>query len=280
MMPRPKARPGGPWLVSLVLHLSVGAGLVYVIGKGGRFDPWLVKQHQPTIPEERIGFLAVPRRSGISPGKSGGDGRPVRPDAPPRPPLVAPRVVPTGIPTPPPRPAAPEAGSGPVIGNGGPTAGLTPSLNTPRLWVTPESDLPAPPPRITKPTPEEMRQELTVRLQAHNDSLAIAQRGRKPGDWTVERGGKKYGIDQRNIYLGSITLPTALLALLPINRQANPTESGREWSLALMSADIHYQAERAITEDEFKAAVKRIRDRKERERREAEAQKTNAQVVP
>jgi hypothetical protein len=125
-----------------------------------------------------------------------------------------------------------------------------------------------------------MRQELTVRLQAHNDSLAIAQRGRKPGDWTVERGGKKYGIDQRNIYLGSITLPTALLALLPINRQANPTEIGRERSLALMSADIHYQAERAITEDEFKAAVKRIRDRKERERREAEAQKTNAQVVP
>jgi hypothetical protein len=118
---------------------------------------------------------------------------------------------------------------------------------------------------------ERLDSGLTARIQAHEDSIdANSPKGRKPGDWTVTRNGKKYGLDQNKIYIGSIEIPSAVLALLPLNVQANPTVRDRERALSYMSRDIAYHAARASRDDDFKAAVKRIRERKERERREAE----------
>ena len=42
-----------------------------------------------------------------------------------------------------------------------------------------------------------------------------------PGDWTTEKDGKKYGIDQQRIYIGDVSIPTSILALLPVNRGRN-----------------------------------------------------------
>jgi hypothetical protein len=88
----------------------------------------------------------------------------------------------------------------------------------------------------------------------------------------VGEGDKKYGIDQRKIYLGPVEIPTAVLALLPINAQANPQSLDRNRALDLQRADIANHAQRAVTEEEFKEAIKRIRERKERERKKAQEQ--------
>jgi hypothetical protein len=89
--------------------------------------------------------------------------------------------------------------------------------------------------------------------------------GRHPGDWTFEKGGKRYGADQQWIYFGKFKIPTALLALLPLNGVGNPTVASRNSQLDYMHSDIQYEAQRSLNEDEFRDAVKRIRERKERE---------------
>jgi hypothetical protein len=163
-----------------------------------------------------------------------------------------------------------EGGSGPIVGEGGPLEGIRPRADS-RLWLAPEAPVAtAPKVGVGKPTASELQRGLAELLGAHNDSVALAARASAPPDWTFERGGKKYGIDRNKIYLGPVSLPTALLALLPLNTQGNPTAYERERALSAMSADIRYHAQQAVTDDEFKAAVRRIRERKERERREAE----------
>ena len=101
-----------------------------------------------------------------------------------------------------------------------------------------------------------------------NDSIAIANGQRKPGDWTIKGKGGTWGWDpQGNIHLGKFTIPGALLALLPLNMQ-NPMSPIEQRSVAWIRQDILYNAQRNITEDEFRASVKRIRERKEKERRQ------------
>ncbi len=36
-----------------------------------------------------------------------------------------------------------------------------------------------------------------MRVFAHDDSMALYNSGKKPGDWTFERNGEKYGIDSQ-----------------------------------------------------------------------------------
>lgn len=259
-------RPSRFWVISIALHLAVFALIGRALTMPGGLDHWLRSSPVKEVPAERIGFLALPRAETPVPGRSGGDGRPVSPDAPPAPPLVAPVEVPVGIPPAPesPVPAPTEGGSGPMVGRGGPTQGIVPRYDSP-LWAPVA-------PRVIAPrsSAEEIREGIAARIWDHNDSLRRAQpTGRAPGDWTITKGDTKYGIDQRKIYLGPIEIPTAVLALLPINAQANPQGLDRERALALQRADIQSQAQRAVTNEEFREAVKRIRERKERERKKA-----------
>jgi hypothetical protein len=115
-------------------------------------------------------------------------------------------------------------------------------------------------------------------IAAHNDSLRIMAQnaGRAPGDWTFEKGGQKYGIDSKYIRLGPVSIPTAILAMLPLNVGANPTVSDREKTLTARHDEIFEQAQRGINDADFQKAVRSIRERKERERREAEDIKKKA----
>jgi hypothetical protein len=103
-------------------------------------------------------------------------------------------------------------------------------------------------------------------LQRMNDSLALLPKERTPGDWTFTRNGKRYGIDQQFIRLGPFSIPTALLAALPLNVTANPTAVERDRRLSSMRFEIQEQAARAARDDEFRAAVKSLRERKLKER--------------
>jgi hypothetical protein len=118
-----------------------------------------------------------------------------------------------------------------------------------------------------------LRAMLQRRAIAFVDSLSrlpVDPAGRN-GDWTVDRNGKKYGIDQKFIRLGSFSVPTALLAALPMNVQGNPIAMERARNLETMRSEIVQQAARSIRDEEFRKAVNAVRDRKERERREAQA---------
>jgi hypothetical protein len=82
----------------------------------------------------------------------------------------------------------------------------------------------------------------------------------------VDKGGYKWGIDRQAIRLGPVSIPTALLAMLPLNLQGNPIAMERDRSYAAMHRDIQVHAQQAINDADFMKAVRSIRERKERER--------------
>jgi hypothetical protein len=114
-------------------------------------------------------------------------------------------------------------------------------------------------------------------IAPYNDSVAAASGGRQPGDWTFEKGGRKWGVDPKYIRLGKVSIPTAVLALLPINTTGNPVLVERNKLQNQLHADIFWNAQRGMNEADFKKAVKSIRERKERERADAEKKARQAQ---
>jgi hypothetical protein len=184
-------------------------------------------------------------------------------------PLVAPREIPTQIPPPAAGSDTTVRGSvyGPLRGGTGPTRGVQPSSDDGRVW-------PGDPEFIYAPKTDEQRLDsaLYAALRRHMDSLSTytyTPNKFERGDWTVERNGQKYGIDRQFIRLGPLQIPTALLALLPLNRmQGNPIQMERDRAAAFMRADILYHAQAAMNEEQFRKAVAAIRARKDRERRE------------
>ena len=253
--------PQRSFFVSLALHVFLALVLVRFLVSPNAFSKIFGDAESPSVPAERIGFLSLPMATGNPvEGRSGGDGRPAS-EAPPRR-LIAPTAIPTSIPE-----IATgavtraEEGTGPLVGGGGPTRGIRPRYSDPRLWQAPGDIVAAP-----KSATQRLDSVIATIIQPFNDSMAIASGQRKPGDWTFEKGGKTYGIDQKYIRLGKVSIPTALLALLPINTTGNPTVNDRNRSQNQLRSDIFSNAQRGMNEADFKKAVKSIRERKERER--------------
>jgi hypothetical protein len=109
---------------------------------------------------------------------------------------------------------------------------------------------------------------------------AEENRGRSPRDWTFEKGGNKYGIDSQYVYLGKFKLPSAILAAIPFNY------GGVDGNRIIQSRNANwiqndiYTHSQGLSEDDFRAAVKRIRERKEREKKEADDKGKVAPIVP
>lgn len=255
-------------LVSLAVHVVVGTVIVQSLLVPTRFTSLFTRERRAPVVAERIGFLALPRGAGLAvAGRRGGDGSPAA-DVP-APALVPPTVIPDRIP---PAPAgdapAPVTGTGPLVGGGGPTRGVRPSYTGPQVWATPGRILVAP-----RTTAQVIGDAIRADVGQITDSVLALGPRRDPTDWTVEHDGRKWGIDQRAIRLGPVSIPTALLALLPINAQANPITSQRERQINYMQRDIAFHAQRSINENEFKTAVRNLRLRKERERAEQQQQR-------
>jgi hypothetical protein len=266
--------------------LSIGLHVVLVIALWYALElpnPLAGLYPQPAR-DERLTYVGV--RPAPLPPVAGGATTAPRPSVPVGTPervtpLPAPREIPTGIPAPPARaPANLGPTSGPAVGGQGPTKGVQPTYVDPRVWVA------APPLEPAAKTDEQrMDSAVAARIKAHNDSL-VANRyvpnKFERGDWTVERGGGKYGIDPQFIRLGKFSIPTALLALLPMH--GGPGAAARELqqnpALALHRAEIPYQAQRAITHEEFRKAVKQLRERKDRERRERDKTIAKKPIAP
>ena len=272
----PKQPRGIPSLVaSIILHVVIGAVLIRAITTPNAlntiFSHW--GQHAPV---ERIGFLALPRSAGPSQApKAGGDNRPSvsKPTAELAPVITAPAAVPAAMPAAPPATAAPksEGGYGEMIGGGGETRGIRPSFNDPRLWLPSGPVVSAPMRPLTRA--ESLQTLLADKIRMFNDSVVAANPAqRAPGDWTyTDKSGRKWGVDQQYIRLGKFSIPTALLALLPLNVQANPVQLERQRTMNEMTRQIQDQSARYSRDESFRAAVRALRERKDKERQEAQA---------
>jgi len=250
-------RINGSLLVSIVLHVVVGAALFAVLSIPNPIRQWLMFERGKKPQAEQISYVAVPS-AGSAVARSGGDNVPVRGKKRAAP-LVAPTTIPTAVP-PAPASTEPASGEGPVVGAGGAGEGVTPSYGDPRVWAPTGPIYYSP-----KSQAERLDSAIQVRVFAHNDSMAMYNSGKRPGDWTFEKNGEKYGMDQQKIYLGKLALPTALLALLPLNVQGNPARYQNDRMKESQRQEIYVNAQRAMDNDEFKIAVKEIRQRKDRE---------------
>ena len=254
------------FLASVGVHIVVAIALMQMLILNAEFSRAPRRQ---VIPQERVGFVRL-AQPGVKPtaGKIGGDGRAEKSREVH---VTAPRTIPTAIPTPAPSVTKPaeEGGTGPVVGGGGPSRGVRPSYSDGRLW-TPPAPIVGPP----KTVAQTIDSLIADALAPYNDSAAAAAQRRDPTDWTIQKGGYKWGIDRRAIHLGPFSVPTALLAMLPLNIQGNPTTMERDRAFAAMNRDISWHAQQAINDADFMKAVRSIRERKERERAAALAAST------
>lgn len=254
----PGTKVSTSFLVSLGVHVVVVIAFMQMLILNADFSQSPKGQ---TVPEQRVGFvrLAQPGEK-PTPGKNGGDGRPEKSREIH---VTPPTSVPTSIPAPSPAVTKPteEGGTGPLVGGGGPVRGVRPSYSDGRLW-SPPSPIIAPP----KTVAQTIDSLIADAIAPYNDSVAAAAQRRDPTDWTIQKGGYKWGIDRRAIRLGPFSVPTALLALLPLNIQGNPTTMERDRTYAAMNRDITWHAQQAINDADFMKAVRSIRERKERER--------------
>lgn len=258
-----KRRTGGSLAASIAIHVAFALLLLQIVFRYplGQLVG-IPKAEQPT---ERIQFVRVPPPPSEHSG--GGSTAPIKNAAPA--PIKAPVEVPREITPPAPADSAPAraaggTGAGFGVSGSGLATGVEPRQPDKRIALNADAMARAP-----KTLAEDVDSIVSLAIGIYNDSMGIYARQRKPGEWTMKgKGGETWGIDQKNIYLGKYKIPTALLSLLPLNVSAqSPIESR---SAAYIRRDILENAQRSISEDEFRAAVKRIRERKERERRQKE----------
>jgi hypothetical protein len=253
-----RKRLSRPFLVSVGVHLVVVVALMRMLIVNMELSP---TQKRQTVREQHVGFVRI--SGGVKvpvPGRSGGNGKRITPREIH---VVPPVSIPTTIPVPsgPVTKTTEEEGTGPVVGTGGPARGVRPQYTDPRVWEPPGAVVSAP--KTVKQTIDSM---IADAIAPYNDSVAAAAGRRDPTDWTIEKGGYKWGIDRRAIRLGPVSIPTALLAMLPLNIQGNPMTIQRDRAFAAMNSDIAWHARQAINEADFMKAVRSIRERKERER--------------
>jgi hypothetical protein len=259
--------------VSVLAHVVLLVLVWNAVQMPAVFDRFMQVDQTARPVAERVEFVSVTTPSAV-PVPERPARRPSGPAAPvSAPPAVVPLVSPTTVPTelPPPATTAEIPGvgatTGPLRGGNGPTRGVQPNYDDPRVWSSDPEFVYAP-----KTEKERLDSSLIATLRRHVDSVAASAYSPNKferGDWTFEKNGQKYGIDQQYIRLGRFQIPTALLALLPLNRmQGNPIAMERDRNAAYMRADILLHAQAAMNEEQFRKAVRAIRDRKERERRQ------------
>lgn len=174
--------------------------------------------------------------------------------------------------------------TGRVVGRGARPAARTlaqavPRYGDGRLWVSP-FDVPS------RGRPIRMDSVVAARMLVLADSV---ERNPMPDPranpyvsrpWTFRRNGKTYGWDAGGLHLGDFTIPTAALALLSLP-QGNIDQARANAALLEMRADIMRAAVRAQAEEDFKQAVRDIRARRDRERREQRARdEARERLVP
>jgi hypothetical protein len=197
-------------------------------------------------------------------------------------PLLPPSTIPVGLPPIPLPTVNAGAISGTGSGSGGApvsaATGVAPALPDPRIELRPNG--------LRLPLSMAQRTDSAVKAiyVAYRQAEVEAEehRGRSPRDWTMTHDGQKYGLDSQYIYLGKFKIPSAILAALPLNHGGVDGTRIIEGRNANWIQNDIYTHSQGMSEDDFRAAVKRIRERMDREKKEAGDDKTKAQspIIP
>ena len=255
-------RPSGSLLLSVAVHAVIG---VVLLNMAFHYDIIsLPRASAPAPTVERITYVRVAPIAGggaVGGASTGAPAKAARPNVG----LIAPPSVPTSVAAPQPAAGTPGGVDGGTGSGGGigPATGIVPGVADPRLSVDPRQFYPVP-----KTQAQRTDSAIQAIIFAYNDSVAKASGGRQPGDWTFEKGGGKWGVDGSKIYLGKFAIPSAVLAALPLRVQGNPGERLNDRLVGTHAGEIAEHAASQYHDVEFKDAVKRIRERKDRERRE------------
>lgn len=196
-------------------------------------------------------------------------------------PLLAPTLTPSTLPPIAPPTVSVGSVSGTTGGTGGAPAGVAtgvePALPDPRIELRPSS--------LRLPLTQGERNDSAVKAiyYAYREAEIAAEehKGRDPRDWTFEKNGQKFGIDSQYVYLGKFKIPSMILAALPFNRGigVDGTRVIEARNAQWIQNDI-YMHSQGMSEDDFRAAVRRIRERKEREKREADDKDKSSRPSP
>jgi len=257
-------RGKGPFGISIGLHVFLIAAVFSIVFRHPLGQLMGIREPEPS--RESLRYIEIPRQTTENSGSS--SATPKANAAPAR--LVAPRVMPAQLPIPSGAPdalparAAGGAGDGFGVTGSGLATGLVPRLPDSRIRVTaPDAAY-----RMPRSAAEDVDSIIDITVGIAIDSLEVLKREGKLPEWIKKtKGGGEWGLTPQYIALGKVKIPTALLALLPLNigPGRSPIDVRRD---AYIRADILENAQRSISEDDFRAAVKRIRERKEREKKE------------
>ena len=285
-------RSSRAWAAAIAVHMAVGVGVFRLLTFGHGLDGFFNWAREDTV-EERITWVPAPKQD--EPVKALQEPTVPREDTP-KPisgPVVATSVEATSNPV---SVSAARADTGgsvtststvPAVGSmPAEMRGVRPGFSDPSIWGSAVASRRS---GSLRTGADRLDSVISVAIITAIDSVeAIARRngegGRRPGDWTRrDRNGDKWGWDEGGIRLGKVTIPNALLMMLPMNVQqsmsANPTSVDRERRLALARQDIQYNAQSRIGEDGFKKLVEELRDRKEREYQERQKAKQKPKVI-
>jgi hypothetical protein len=264
---------------SIVVSVAVHAVVIVLIASI-TFRYQFAKDRQDGPVAERVQYVvATPKPADVGNGSQ--EKRPAQKKAAAPARILPPETTPTALPPIPPPNVSVGAISGTGSGKGGApvgvATGIEPAMPDPRIELRPNG--------LHIPLSQGERNDSAVKAiyVAYREAelASEASRGRSPRDWTMEHNGQKYGLDSQYIYLGKFKLPSAILAALPLNFggvDGNRIIQARNASWIQNDIYTHSQG---MSEDDFKAAVKRIRDRVDRERKEAEDKaKATAPIVP
>lgn len=240
------------------------------------------------VPEERITFVQTTPDDAPPPEpERPREPRPTDParladrNAPSRGPELAPPDAPVATPQPTRRfvEAGDSVGDRVLTAEDAATFGVRPG-GDPRLWT--KADVEALQKRVRGlalaggvPGARELDSVITVTLLAARDSLdslAVIQNwGPTTADWTrKDSKGGTWGMDASGIRLGKVTIPSALLGLLPTGAQqymsGNPIAADQARRLGFAQRDIARFRQSGPGNDMFKMLVEELRERKDRER--------------
>ena len=279
---RPK--PRGSVALSLAIHVIVIALIASITFRYPIAA--LLGPARTQLGTERIQYVRIAPAASRAGGGGSGAPKAAPKKAAPQPRLVAPSQIPSALP-----PVAPPsassiagadsgsgAGTGTGAGTGAPgmTTGVDPTLPDPRIELRPNL--------LRLPLTTAQRNDSAVKAiyMAYREAEIAAEenRARSPRDWTFERGGQKYGVDSQWVYLGKFKIPSAILAALPFNYGGvDGSRIIQARNASWIQNDI-YMHSQGMSEDDFRAAVRRIRERKEREKAQEEKDRAATKATP
>jgi hypothetical protein len=268
--------------VSFAIHVALFAALATIT-----FHYPIADFFSRPVPPEAVPVKYVklaPKRADQPVTRSGGQIKPANP----LPPLTE---TPVGLPAPAAMTNNAPASSGNALGAGGSNAptnavdqgigfGLRPGVPDGRLATNPLQL-----PHAPETQGQMAERALSAIYGEYLDSARaqLAHRGRDPGDWSFGgKDGDRWGWDKDGIHIMGVSIPNAVLAALQLNmgptgRNMNALTEAR--TDAFIRSDIAMHSG-LMTEDEFRSAVKRIRDRVDRERQEKMAKQKEKKAPP